>query len=134
VHRLYSTFARGPPGIGLLFIRLVAGVTAIIHGFVGLRGGAPLGSALFHASCIGLGSLLIVGLWTPVAGTLLALTALWCAFARPDDRWYCLVIGTLGIGLSLLGPGMWSIDAHLFGWKRVEIRNRKQHERDPERS
>jgi putative oxidoreductase len=126
VRRLYSTFAQGPPGIGLLLIRLVAGTTAIVHGLDGLRGGPQLGSALFHAFCIGLGSLLIVGLWTPVAGALLALTALWDAFAHPDDRWYCLVIGTLGVGLALLGPGMWSIDARLFGWKRVEIRNRKQ--------
>ena len=128
MRRLYSTFAQGPPGIGLLLIRLVAGVTAIIHGCDGLRGGPQLGSAIFHALCIGLGSLLIVGLWTPVAGALLALTALWDAFAHPEDGWYCLVIGTLGVGLALLGPGMWSIDARLFGWKRVEFRNRKRDE------
>jgi hypothetical protein len=128
VRRLYSTFAQGPPGIGLLLIRLVAGVTAIVHGLDGLRSGPQLGSALFYAFCICLGSLLTVGLWTPVTGALLAVTALWECFEHPDDRWYCLVVGTLGVGLALLGPGMWSIDAHLFGWKRVEIRNRKRHD------
>jgi uncharacterized membrane protein YphA (DoxX/SURF4 family) len=131
VRRLYSTFAQGAPGIGLLLIRLVAGITAIVHGLDGLRSAPQLGSALFQAFCIGLGCLLAVGLWTPVAGALLAMTALWDAFAHPDDRWYCLVVGTLGIGLALLGPGMWSIDARLFGWKRLEIRNRKRYERQP---
>jgi hypothetical protein len=29
----------------------------------------------------------------------------------------------IGVALALLGPGAWSIDARLFGWKRLEIRN-----------
>ena len=76
--------------------------------------------------CIVLGWLLVIGLWTPVGGTLLALTALWSAFAYPEYRWGCVVIGSLGAALALVGPGMWSIDARLFGWKRLEIRERPQ--------
>jgi putative oxidoreductase len=131
VHRLYSTFAPGPPGIGLLLIRLLGGITAIIHGLDGLRSRPQLGSILFEALCIGLGFLLVIGLWTPVVGALLALTALWDVLARPEDRWYCVVVGTLGVGLALLGPGIWSIDAHLFGWKRLEIRGGKRQEPQP---
>jgi putative oxidoreductase len=74
---------------------------------------------------MGLGSLLIVGLWTPIVGILLAIAALWNAFAYPQYRWYGIVIGALGAALALLGPGMWSVDARLFGWKRLKIGNRQ---------
>lgn len=86
---------------------------------------------MFHALCIGLGLLLVIGLWTPVGGTLLALTALWNAFARPEYRWGGMVVATLGAALALVGPGMWLVDARLFGWKRVEIRERKPPEPPP---
>ena len=66
----------------------------------------------------------MLGLWTPIVGTLLALAALWNAFAHPEYRWYGIVIGTLGAALALLWPGMWSIDARLFGWKRLKIDDR----------
>ena len=126
MRRLYSTFARGPPGIGLLLIRLVAGGTAIASAVGKFITGLPLGAAWLQAFCILLGSLLVIGLWTAVGGTLLALTALWCAFAHPEYRWGCVVIGSLGAALALIGPGLWSVDARLFGWKRLEISYRPQ--------
>jgi hypothetical protein len=126
VRRLYSTFAQGPPGVGLLLIRLVAGITAILLGVASFRTGPALAAVLLRAFCIGLSSLVIVGLWTPVAGTLLALNALWHAFSYAENRWYWLVVGVLGAALALVGPGMWSVDARLFGWKRLEIGDRKR--------
>ena len=30
-----------------------------------------------------------------------------------------------GCALAMLGPGLWSVDARLFGWKRVEASPRK---------
>lgn len=132
MRRLYSTFARGPPGIGLLLIRLVAGGTAIATAVSGSREAPPLGPVGLQVLCIILGWLLVIGLWTPVGGTLLALTALWSAFAYPEYRWGCIVIGSLGAALALVGPGMWSIDARLFGWRRLEIRQRPRHQAPPE--
>jgi uncharacterized membrane protein YphA (DoxX/SURF4 family) len=84
-----------------------------------LRGEPPLAVALFALFLIGLGLLLIAGFWTPVAASLITLTALWDAFAHPADRPYSLMIGVLGLALALLGPGAWSVDARLFGWKRL---------------
>jgi putative oxidoreductase len=33
-------------------------------------------------------------------------------------------LATLGATLAMIGPGAWSIDAHLFGRKHFEIRQR----------
>lgn len=117
MRRLYSTFAQGPPGLGLLLLRLVAGIGGIVLG----RSAHVFVATLFHVLWLALSSLLIVGLWTPVVGTLLALNSIWHALTHVQDRWSCVVVGTLGVALALLGPGLWSVDARLFGWRRVEI-------------
>jgi putative oxidoreductase len=129
VRRLYSTFAQGPPGLGLLLLRLLAGIAGIVLGLNALRSSSGLVPTLFHVLWLGLSSLLIVGLWTPIVGTLLALNALWHALTHVEDRWYCVVVGALGVALALLGPGLWSVDAHLFGWRRLEISARKRPDR-----
>jgi putative oxidoreductase len=71
------------------------------------------------------GILLLVGLWTPIAGSLLAILASWSAFLHPADPRTWILLGTLGAALALLGPGGWSVDAYLFGWKRVELPDRR---------
>ena len=72
-----------------------------------------------------LGLLLIPGLWTPIAGALVALLETWQIITVPGDRWVALLLATIGGALAMLGPGLWSIDARLFGWKRVEPSPRK---------
>jgi putative oxidoreductase len=131
VRRLYSTFARGPAGIGLLLIRLGTGITVIYHALGPVHLGPLAGSELLYVFCIGLGCLLAVGLWTPLVGTLIALTALWDAVAHPVDRVCDLAVVSLGVGITLIGPGIWSLDARIFGWKRVEIRHRTPDEPPP---
>jgi putative oxidoreductase len=105
-------------------MRLSAGMAMLVPGVSALLTGPPLGAVLFQALSIGLGLLLLVGLWTPVAGTLLAAEALWNVFVF-SSGWRWIMLATLGAALALIGPGAWSIDARLFGWRRLEIPDRK---------
>jgi uncharacterized membrane protein YphA (DoxX/SURF4 family) len=80
---------------------------------------------VFDLVAVAAGALLLLGLWTPIAGTLVALLALGKIVSLPEDIWGNILLGTLGAGLALLGPGAWSVDARLFGWKLIHVRNRK---------
>jgi len=68
---------------------------------------------------IGVVVLLWIGLWTPIAALLQAviLIAIINAGHRFDPS--LLVAAALGLALAMLGPGAWSLDAQLFGRKRI---------------
>ncbi len=102
----------------------------VVQGVSALLAEPPLGAVLFQALSIALGLLFITGLWTPVAGTLVAALALWNIYSDGHPgRW--IMLATLGVALALIGPGAWSIDARLFGWRRLEIRDRKTQDSPP---
>jgi putative oxidoreductase len=125
LRRLFSSFARGWPGVALLLMRFVAAIALANQGILQLSS-APSNRALLSSLLfVALAVLFIAGLWTPVAGGLVALVELWKAWSRPPDIWLYILLATLGVALALLGPGAWSVDARLFGWKRIGIRDRK---------
>jgi uncharacterized membrane protein YphA (DoxX/SURF4 family) len=64
------------------------------------------------------GIFLLVGLWTPVVGTLVAIIEMSIIFFHTRDPWLCVILATIGVTLAMIGPGAWSIDAKLFGRKR----------------
>lgn len=65
-----------------------------------------------------------VGLWTPIAGTVIAIAQLWITFSHSGDPWDHICLAVLGGCLALLGPGAWSVDARLFGRKLFVSSNR----------
>ena len=67
------------------------------------------------------GIFLLVGLWTPIAGVIIAPSETWIALAGTDHPRGTILMATLGIALAILGPGALSIDARLFGRKRLDI-------------
>jgi putative oxidoreductase len=121
VQRLFSTFPEGWPGAGLLFLRAVAAIAPVQHGIAGLLT-APLPTlVIVKLVAAGAVALLLVGLWTPLAGVLMAVAELSLAFSHPTDPWVHILLGALGIALAMLGPGAWSVDARRFGRKRIRI-------------
>lgn len=132
MRRLYSTFAGGWPGTGLLLMRLVVG-SALIVGASSIVWSDPLRSTrqIMSVSLAGCGILLIPGIWTPVAGTLVAVIEIWQILTLAGNRWVALLLGTICGALAMLGPGLWSVDARLFGWKRVEAPPRKSSSNSP---
>ena len=124
MQRLFSTFPDGWPGTGLAFLRAVAAISVIQHGLAGLwTATVPLVTMLQLAAAASAG-LLLIGLWTPVAGVLMAVAELCLLFSHPADPWMHIRLGTLGVALAMLGPGAWSVDARLFGRKRIQIPQR----------
>ena len=72
------------------------------------------------------GILLIAGLWTPIAGVSVALTETSKMLMLHGDKSGWLVLGAVGAALAMQGPGLWSVDARLYGWKRLEATPRKK--------
>jgi putative oxidoreductase len=126
LRRLYSTFAGSWPGIGLLLMRGVVGAVLLLAAGLNLWHEPSLRIALSSASLALPGLLLVVGLWTPVAGAVIAVVEVSQILRVDEHPVVGLLTGTIAAGLAMLGPGRWSIDARLFGWRRIEAPLRKQ--------
>jgi putative oxidoreductase len=74
------------------------------------------------------GIFLLAGLWTPFAGTAVAMAEVWIVFSQPADPWTHFLLAILGASLALFGPGAWSVDARLFGRRIFVNRDRTRGE------
>jgi putative oxidoreductase len=120
LQRLFSTFANGWPGVGLLVQRLLAATMLIRFGIIQVTATSASTSTVpqIIGACAGI--FLLLGLGTPVVGALIALVEVWTALSGVSDPWIPLVLATLGGTAAMIGPGAWSIDARLFGRKHIE--------------
>ncbi len=119
VQRLFSTFANGWPGAGLLLQRILTATLLVHLGFIELTSAAFSLSTVPQLAAAAAGLFLLVGLWTPFVGVLMAVIEVWIALTHTSDLWMPIVLATLGITAAMIGPGAWSVDARLFGRKHM---------------
>jgi hypothetical protein len=131
--RLYSQYPGGAVGLALLLLRIVIGSWLTRDGVYRWIASSPSGESTFQI-VIGvllapLAALVVFGLRTSLvmiagAGLLLA-SALYSRVPGGQSWFYLLLQVFLCASVALLGPGGYSLDARLSGWKSVNISSRK---------
>jgi putative oxidoreductase len=123
LQRLFSTFPGEWPGAGLLLLRLTAAFPLVIRGISEIRGASQSATLVLAGVAVTSGTLVGVGLWTPVAAVLGTFLELWLVYSRTSSVETPLLLAGLTASIAMLGPGAWSIDGRLFGRKRIEFRD-----------
>ena len=125
MRRLYSTFADGVPGLGLILMRVVAGAVLLESAASPVSSSPAAAVAAMSAILAVAGIFLILGLYTPIVGTLVAFVETLGLLTAQAQTIEHILVATFGAALAMLGPGSWSVDARVFGWKRIEPSPRK---------
>jgi putative oxidoreductase len=121
LQRLFSRFPRGLPGAGPALLRAAAAIPLVSAGLLTVASSSPV---LLEVVTAGAAILLLIGLWTPLAGVLIAVAELGLAVLHPAEPWMYVHFAAMGAALAMLGPGGCSLDARLFGRKRIQIPQR----------
>jgi hypothetical protein len=122
VQRLFSTFAEGWPGAGLLVQRILTSSVLLYFGITHFleSGGFDLKNLPYLIAAVA-GLFLFLGLWTPFAGITIALAEVWIQLAWRGSSLTPIMLAGLGGTIAMIGPGLWSIDAKLYGRKHLEV-------------
>ena len=119
---LNSTYPNSWHGAGLFLIRLALGFFSIAAAAHQLFAGVmSLGEVFLIAQIISAG-VLVLGLFTPIVGVVLALVELGGATVYAGQIALTnVLVAAIALSLVMTGPGAWSIDARAFGRRRIEI-------------
>jgi putative oxidoreductase len=120
LQRLFSSFAEGWPGLGLLLQRVLTSAVLLYFGGARLLEATSFAPTLPHLLAAIAGTLLLFGLWTPLAGITIAIVEVWIFLTHLGNPLIAIVLVCLGATVAMIGPGVWSIDAQLYGRKRIE--------------
>ena len=119
LQRLFSTFADGYPGGGILLLRMLTGFVLICHGIAAMSGEPHTAPFVLQMIGAAAGLLILGGLWTPVVGLLGGSVEVWIAFTGPGTQSSAIMLAVLSVSLAMIGPGAWSLDARLYGRKQL---------------
>ena len=121
MQRLFSTFAEGWPGAGLLIQRVLVSTITLFYGITHLLDPAGPATKLPFLVATVAALFLLVGLWTPLAGAVMSIVGIWIFFAVcPGHSSTAIIVAALGATVAMIGPGMCSIDAKLYGRKHLQ--------------
>lgn len=117
-------FPNGWPGRGLLILRLATGGLLVTKGIARF-----VPSSRWQAitpECLGIaaGILLLMGLWTPLGCLLSATAESWLLLVGDIALEPAILLLSISAGVAMLGPGSLSIDAVIFGRRRLDIPDR----------
>jgi hypothetical protein len=119
MQRLFSMFPMGAVGVALAFLRLTAGAMLLMLAF---PRGEVISSQWTFAGLAVLAAFFLLGAFTPVLCALCCCIEIAAIFSlRGVDVLYMLfsIVDTAALGL--LGPGGYSLDARMFGRRRVVL-------------
>jgi putative oxidoreductase len=121
LRRFISNFVGGRPAFGLVLIRIAAGAALIATGRERIHFGEHIGLLTLGIITIADGVLLAAGLWTPLAGFLALALSVSDLLIYHEGLYSAILLACMGAGVAFIGPGALSIDAWLFGLKRIDI-------------
>ena len=122
-------FPGGWAGVALLLLRSGVGLTAAFQGGAYLATGGGVLPWLIGFSALAIGLLLVMGFLTPAVTVLSGFGAAASAYSwlpLPasnlfDTRLPVILIGVMAVAIVMLGPGAFSLDARLFGFREIII-------------
>jgi putative oxidoreductase len=124
LQRLFSMFPSGWPGGALLLLRVTGG-TLLLHSCITCwLGNVHHVTGLLLVGSAVIAAFLLAGLWTPIAGVVSAIAEIPLFLQGANDLRTLICLMAIGIAVSMLGPGAYSIDAAIFGRQRLDLPDR----------
>jgi|SRR5215470_3062854 len=128
LQRLFTTFPGGWPGFGLLLLRAVVASAIIFNGVQFLSAWPDLSALIVVSFSFTAGLCLLLGVITPIASLIVAFGTLayhFLGITNPGgfvvSSFLAFRITALALATACLGPGAFSLDARVFGRRKIHI-------------